>query len=277
MQDALELVLPKGDPNGIKIINLHGWAGKCFIFSRAELRSLKDRPEMAGPGIYFLFGEENHTDDELVYIGESSNCLYRLTSHDSEKDFWNQAAVFLNPPDRNYLESISTRIAKESKRYVVKNANQPHEEDQSEFDKIRNQKYFEGMRKILNVFGYPVLDSVAESISDKKVYYLKAEGVDARAQLLDDGSLNVLSGSLARKRETRSFVGWSKGARDKFIADGTFVDNGDDISYRYTRDVLFKSPSAAAATTTGRAINGWTSWRDKEDNGGNTLDENLRG
>lgn len=39
------------------------------------------------------------------------------------------------------------------------------------------------------------------------------------------------------------------------------------------KDYLFKSPSAAAATTTGRPINGWTAWRDES---GNTLDSNLR-
>ncbi len=106
-----------------------------------------------------------------------------------------------------------------------------------------------------------------------KLYYRKAEGSEARAQLLSDGSLNVLKDSLARIRETEAFWGWSQAARKRFLEDGTFAENGDGMSYVYTKDVLFKSPSAAAATTTGRPINGWTAWKDEA---GNTLDENLR-
>jgi predicted type IV restriction endonuclease len=74
-------------------------------------------------------------------------------------------------------------------------------------------------------------------------------------------------------KETESFTGWSLAARKQFVVDETLKMTEDGVSYVLTKDVLFKSPSAAAATLSGRAINGWTAWKDKD---GNTLDENLR-
>lgn len=59
----------------------------------------------------------------------------------------------------------------------------------------------------------------------------------------------------------------------EFFKDGTFEIQESLKTFLITRDILFKSPSAAAATLSGRSINGWTAWKDKD---GNTLDENLR-
>ena len=270
---AIQLILPKGDPNGVKIIELTGWNGKAFIIPRTEISYLKDRTEMSASGLYFLFGEDEETGNPLVYVGESGDCTARLNSHDIAKDYWNQAFVFLNPPNRNYLESISTMLAKQAGRYIVKNSTQPKQEKQNEFDRILNERYFDGVKKIFLTFGHSLFESVEDSLVSNKLYYLKAEGVIAKAQLLEDGTLNILMGSTARIRETEAFWGWSKAARKEFLENGILIESGDGISYIYTKDIIFKSPSAAAATTLGRPVNGWTAWKDEQ---GNTLDENLR-
>ncbi len=270
------MLVPEGNPNGMKIIELAGWSGKCFVVPRQSLRELKDRSEVNQPGLYLLFGVDESASDELVYIGESENFYNRIANHNSNKDFWTIAVIFtggLNRAFVKYLEYKTTTIAHEADRMIVQNKVQPQENTLSEFEKVTVEQYFENIQFILGAIGYEVFETVAESISDAKIYHLKAEGADAKAQLLADGSLNVLKGSLARIREAESFWGWSQAARKRFLEDGTFVDHGDGKSYSYTKDVLFKSPSAAAATTTGRAINGWTAWKD---DAGNTLDDNLR-
>lgn len=270
------MLVPGGNPNGMKIIDLAGWSGKCFVLPRQSLKELKDRQEINQPGLYLLFGIDEASGGDLVYIGESENFYNRITNHDSNKDFWNRAVVFtggLNRAFVKYLEYKATTLAHEVNRMVVQNKVQPQENSLSEFEKITADQYFENVQFILEAIGYQVFDTVAESIYDAKLYYLKSDGADAKAQLLEDGSLNVLKGSVARIRETESFWGWSKDARERFLKDGTLVDNGDGVSYLFTKDILFKSPSAAAATTTGRPANGWTSWKDES---GNTLDENLR-
>lgn len=270
---AMQIILPKGDPSGIKIIELTGWNGKAFMIPRTEIGAIKERGEMKSSGLYFLFGEDEVSGDQLVYIGESGDCAARLGSHDIQKDYWNNALVFLGPPDRNYLESISAKLAKTANRYIVKNSTQPRQEDLNEFDRIKNERYFDGVKKILNTFDLPVFESIQDSIITNDLYYLKADSTDAKAQLVENGMLNVLKDSTARIRETEAFWGWAQSARKQFLADGTLIEKGDGISYIFTKDYLFKSPSAAASTLTGRPINGWTAWKDEK---GNTLDDNLR-
>jgi hypothetical protein len=270
---VMDLVLPNGDPNGIKKINLTGWNGGAFVVPRAELGVVKDRPELKESGLYFLFGEDDR-GDEVVYIGESGDCYKRLCSHDSQKDYWEKAFVFLNPPNRNYLESVATKLAKIANRYEVKNSVQPKEENQNEADKIKNERYFDGLKKILLTFGYSVFESVKESTSDNQVYYLNADGVKATAELLNDGTLNVKKGSVGRKKETSSFQGWALAMRSRYVQEGILSESGDGKSYLLNQDIVIKSPSSAAVMLLGRPANGWTSWKDEN---GNTLDENTRG
>jgi len=274
---ALQMIVPGGNPNGMKILGIPGWSGMCFVVPRQNLKELKDRSETNQPGLYLLFGIDESSSEELVYIGESESFYSRIANHDSNKNFWNLAVIFTGELNRafvKYMEYKATVLANEAKRMVVQNKVQPQENKLSEFEKVTVDDYFENLQFILTVLGYEVFDKVEESITDTKMYYLKTEGTDAKAQLLNDGSLNVLKGSIGRVRETEAFIGWSQVARKRFLEDGTMVDNRDGQSYLFTKDIVFKSPSAAAATLTGRPINGWTAWKDDK---GDTLDKNLRG
>ena len=270
------MLIPK-EPVGFKLIQLAGWAGKCFIVPRTELKEIKDRPEAHDPAIYFLFGEADESTNQKLYIGESEDFFKRLITHDDSKDFWNTALVFTGGLDKakiKYLEYLATKSAHIANRYDLVNGSSPAENSLSEFDLASTKEYFKKIEYILSALSYPVFDTIKQSITTHhSTYLLKGEGFDAKSQLLDDGSLNVFKGALARIRETDSFTGWSLAARRKFFKDGTLKNNGDGISYILTKDVLFKSPSSAASTFSGRAMNGWTAWRDEK---GNTLDENLR-
>ncbi len=272
---VLQILIPN-EATGYRIIQLAGWNGKCLVVPRTELRDIEKRLEINDPGIYFLFGESDESTDQKLYIGESERFFDRLLSHDANKDFWNTAVIFTGGLDKakiKYLEFLATNGASEVDRYDLINSVSPKENSLSEFDTVITQDYFSKIDYLLTVLGYPVFKHIKESLSNPKMYFLKGEGAEARGQLLDDGSINVLQGSLARIRETDSFFGWSLAARKRFVEDGTLKDNGDGVSYILTRDVLFKSPSAAGATMKGRSTNGWTAWKDEN---GNTLDENLR-
>ena len=272
---ALQILVANGNPNGLKIIELNGWIGKCFIVPRQNLKDLKNRSEINQPGLYLLFGVKEETGEGLVYIGESESFYSRISNHDANKDFWSIAVVFtggLNRADVKYLEYRATTLANEAKRMVVQNKVQPQENTLSEFQKVTIDQYFENIRFILSTFQYEVFEIVEQSYIDNTMYNLKADGVTAKAKALEDGAMIVFAGAIARKRETDSFTGWSKAARQRFIQEGKLVIKDDD-SLEFTEDIVFKSPSAAAATLAGRPINGWTAW---EDENGNTLDQNLR-
>lgn len=271
----IQMLIPGEDPNGIKIFELVGWTGKVFIIPRANLKEIKSRPEINNPAVYFLFGKDENSTFENVYIGESESFFSRLENHDANKDLWDLAIVFTGQIDRadvKYLENRSTIKAREVNRYHVLNIVQPQENKLSEFKKVAADDFFEKIQFIMSVLGYPIFQ-LPKATFDSKTYFLKIEDILAKGKLLDGGDFMILKDSQARVKETNSFVGgYAYAARREFLNAGTLMQSNDQ-SYIFTKDVIFKSPSASAATVAGTAINGWTAWKDQN---GNTLDENVR-
>jgi hypothetical protein len=271
---ALQIVIPSGEPNGLRIIKLSGWDGNCYIVPRQRFNELLNVPEINKPGLYFLFGSDESTDEPLAYIGESENFMNRISSHNSTKDFWDEAIIFtgeLNKAHVKYLEHKAVQLAKSAGRVNLQNSTAPIENRLSEYDKVATDQFFTNTMFILESFGYDLFKSIDESTKSNGTYYLKGRGFDATARLLNNGGMVVLSGSLASKIESASFGGWAKAARKKFLDSEELVEEGD--IYRLTTDITFSSPSGAAATIAARSINGWTAWKDAE---GFTLDTNIR-
>ncbi len=270
----LHIMIP-GEPSGIKIIEVANWNGKAFVIPRANLTSIEGRPEADDPALYFLFGESDETTNQKLYIGESESFYDRLANHDANKDFWNFAVVFTGGLDKakvRYLEYLANVEAVQVGRFDILNLAKRTENTLSEYDEISTKDYFEMVKFILTVLGYPVFDHVDESVSDKRIYHINGEGADARAQLLDDGSMVLINESLIRRRTTESFPASSRGQREEVLKSGGLKEY-DEESYITTRELLFKTPSGAANFVVGRAANGWTGWKDEK---GATLDENLR-
>lgn len=271
---ALQIIVPSGEPTGIKLIKVSGWDGLCYIVPRQSLNQLSADSDVNNPGLYFLFGKDDSSDTQLAYIGESENFFTRITSHSSKKDFWDEAIVFtgdLNKAHVKYLEHRAVELAKQAGRMQLDNAVTPPENRLSEYDKVGVELFFSNTKFILEAFGYNIFKSLEESVQDSKIYNLKGRSIDAIARLLDNGAMVVLAGSLASVAETGSFGGWAQAARKQYLQDGTLTLDGEN--YRFTKDVMFRKPSAAAATVTGRSINGWTAWKSTD---GKTLDENVR-
>ena len=271
---VLQLLIPTGKPNGVKLIKVSGWDGLCYIVPRQALNELSKDSDVNNPGLYFLYGKDESSDDQLAYIGESESFFHRITSHNAKKDFWDEAIVFtgeLNKAHVKYLEHKAVRLAKQTGRMQLANATTPPENKLSEYDKVGAELFFSHVQFILEAFGYDIFKTIEESASGGELYYLKGNGFDATAKLLDNGGMVVYAGSLASISETNSFGGWAQAARQQFLQDTSLVAEGG--SYRLTRDITFRKPSAAAATIAARSINGWTAWKDAS---GNTLDENVR-
>lgn len=271
---ALQIIVPSGEPTGIKLIKVSGWDGLCYIVPRQSLNELSADSDVNNPGLYFLFGKDESSDNQLAYIGESENFLTRITSHSAKKDFWDEAIVFtgdLNKAHVKYLEHRAVKLAKQAERMHLDNAVTPPENRLSEYDKVGVELFFSNVKFILEAFGYDVFKSIEESVQNSELYYLKGKNFDATARILDSGQMIVLAGSLASIAETNSFGGWAKNARMQYLQEGALVEEGE--SYRFTKDITFRKPSAAAATVAARSINGWTAWKDIE---GSTLDENVR-
>jgi hypothetical protein len=271
---ALQILIPSGKPNGIKLLKVSGWDGLCYIIPRQSLNELTADSDVSNPGLYFLFGKDESSDSQLAYIGESENFFNRISSHNTRKEFWDEAVVFtgdLNKAHVKYLEHKAVRLAKQANRMQLDNSNIPPENRLSEYDKVGVELFLSHVRFILEAFGYDIFKSLEESASQGELYYLKGKSFDATARLLDNGGMLVLADSLASVYETNSFGGWAKAAREQLAKEGTLMQ--DEGYHHFVKDVVFRSPSAAASTITGRSTNGWTAWKDSE---GHTLDQNLR-
>jgi hypothetical protein len=98
------------------------------------------------------------------------------------------------------------------------------------------------------------------------------KGAEARGHRTPDGFV-VLQGSTAVLQERLSAKKWPHvvALRNKLIADGTLVQK--DAFYRFTRDVEFSSPSAAASVIEGGSANGLMEWRTQDGQFLKELDE----
>ena len=77
---TIKLYLVDGKPDELRTAEISNWSGKAIAGSRRNLTDLRARAELAGPGIYFLIGEDDDLGLAKVYVGEAENVRKRLSS-----------------------------------------------------------------------------------------------------------------------------------------------------------------------------------------------------
>ncbi len=272
--EVVNIILPTGDANGLRIIELQGWAGKAFIVPRGNIADFQRRNETPSRGLYFLFGGE----DEIrkVYIGKSENISSRLGLHNTRREEadWNIAVIFSGGLDggmTDYLESNVIALAQETGRYEVTNALMPRN-NLPEMQRIAAENYFQKIKLILPLFGFVVFQYTPTQETSKETYIFSQGGASGRGALLESGEFVVFEGATARKQTLPAFPIASKKLREELISEGVLKDQTEDLLV-FTRDYVFKSPSGAGNIIAGVATNGWMGWKDE---GGKTLDEKVR-
>ena len=95
---TIRILVPDGDPEGAKIIELLNWTGVGIAFPRSCWPQLRGRDEFKRSGIYVLTGPTEGTDDELptVYVGQGDGIGARIEAHHAEKDFWDWCFAFVS-------------------------------------------------------------------------------------------------------------------------------------------------------------------------------------
>jgi hypothetical protein len=250
------------------------------VVPRTSLKDLKNNKDSENPAVYFLFGEDKETEEIRLYIGETENFINRLVTHDQTKDFWDIVIGFMGSLDKakvKYLEHLANLEARKVGRFISENSVSPKKPHLSDFDEISVLDYFNKMKYILSALGFPVFDEIPKEkqLELDHLYYLEdVNNKDAfgKGTPLASGEFVVFKESKSRIKETPSFKGSGLRLRNKLIEEGV-LKIFDDKSYTFTRDYIFKTPSAAGDAVMGRSTNGWTGWKDEK---GNSLDENLR-
>lgn len=274
---TIKLFLPNGDAKSLRTAEISNWTGKALAAPRTELDLLLARDELDKAGVYVLTGSDPVTSQPRAYIGEAEVIRERLKQHKG-KEFWVSAIVFVSKDENltkahvRYLESRLLAEATQVGRFVLEQ-NQAGGAKLPESDREDMEVFLSRIRQLLPVLGSDLLTAVAQIPSRPQaggILFCRIKGIEARGQRTADGFV-VFKGSQAVLEERRS-------ARERYpsvlivrrqlIADGILVSDGKVLNF--TRDELFSSPSAAAATVHGGSANGLLVWKTKD---GKTLKE----
>ena len=265
----ITLFLMDGSAEGRISCELSNWNGKAYRIPRACIRQCSDRKDMDNAGVYILFGKSDNTDKEgLAYIGEADGILKRLTQHLSQKDFWNDAIVFvskdnnLNKAHIKYIENKLYEAAEKVGRYKLENSNIPTRSTISEPDEAEMEEFIANIKLLIGTLGFKIFDpllSESKTEENARMLFLQgARGANARGISTTEGFV-VTKGSLMAGSVTRSYAENYVRLREKLLADEVVVPEGTE--FRFTKDTLFSSPSTAASVIMGRCANGLTEWK----------------
>lgn len=264
---TIKLFLLDGDPNGRMICELSNWTGKAYKIPRIKIKDSSDREELNSTGIYLLFGKIEGEKDQ-VYIGEAESILKRLNQQLSQKDFWNEAIIFISKDDNlnkahiKYLENRLHDLAVSADRYKIENSVVPTQSSLSESDKAEMEEFIENIKLLVNTLGHKVFDDKREqkTLQQKQITFsIKAtRGADAIGEATSEGFV-VFKGSKASATTVNSISPSFLKLRSSLIDKGVLSENGD--VYEFKEDYIFSSPSTAAVIVMGRNANGPLEWK----------------
>lgn len=267
----ITLFLMDGSAEGRISCELSNWNGKAYRIPRSCIRQCTDRKDMDNAGVYILFGKSDNTDKEgLAYIGEADGILKRLTQHLSQKDFWNDAIVFvskdnnLNKAHIKYIENRLYEAADEVGRYKLENSNTPTRSTISEPDEAEMEEFIANIKLLIGTLGFKIFEPLIsqQNATPNHILYIQAaRGANARGISTTEGFV-VLKNSRIADSVTRSFPDNYLHLRDKLLYNKTIVQDPEGLVL--TRDLLFSSPSTAASIIMGRSANGLAEWKTKD-------------
>ncbi|TKC00712.1 GIY-YIG nuclease family protein [Pedobacter cryophilus] len=272
---TIKIFLIDGDPNGRMSCELSNWSGKAYKIPRIKIKDCTDRDDLTSTGVYLLFGKDEEGKDQ-VYIGEAESILKRLNQQLTQKDFWNEAIIFiskdenLNKAHIKYLENRLHDIAKSANRYKIDNSIIPTQSSISESDRAEMEEFIEYIKMLVNTLGHKVFDEKREFKPKQKqeTFFIKAaRGAEGQGEPTSDGFVvfkNSKAAATIVNSMTPNFITY----RQKLIDERILVDRGDH--FEFSDDYIFSSPSTAAVMVMGRNANGLTEWKN---NAGKTLKE----
>lgn len=280
---SINLFLMDGTASGRIKCTLANWTGVAYKLPRTELEKCKGRDDLSQSGVYFLFGTSDQTGENVVYIGQAGTrkngegILYRLQEHkrNPDKDYWTEAVVFttsnnsFGPTEISYLENRFTNLALTAKRYAVKNGNDPTPGNITEEKESELEEFVDYSKIVMGTLGHRVFESLAEvkhpieinnniaAEGDGLLLHMKRKSrksgqtIEAECKQTTEGFV-VLKGSHIELNDSDSIPPGIKEARQKAKVDEDGI---------LQEDVLFKSPSYAAAFVIGGHANGLTEWK----------------
>lgn len=266
---SVNVYLPSGDPEGLKVIEKSNWTGRGLVIPRAMFGESKTREELGRTGVYLLIGPSESSALLELYVGEGDPVKQRLEEHDKKKDFWTHAVVFtskdtnLNKAHVQRLESRLVELADAAKRCVLNNANVPRPPSLSESDEAEVEGFLDDLLLCLPILGYSLFETTSRVTTSEGMLYLKAKGIEANGRDTSAGFV-VYAGALmvGDDKIAPSMHEYMRSIRSGLKQQGVFIAEG--TGFKLTQNYTFNSPSTAAGVLLGRATNGRMDWKTKD-------------
>ena len=285
---TIQLYLMDSVPKSRIKCTLANWTGIAYKIPRTELEKAKSIDYLKQSGVYFLFSTSDETQENIVYIGQAGirkngeGILNRLQEHkrNPDKDYWTEAVAFtttnntFGPTEISYLENQFTKLAIDSKRYIVKNSNEPSLGHVTEEKESELEEYIDYAKIVIGALGYRIFEPIIESpeiittvlaptpepLLSLILKQGKKEKIIAQGKQTNEGFV-IIKGSNIKSSTVKSVPTKALKDRERANLDDNFV---------LLEDMLFNSPSSAASFVTGYAINGKDAWKDEQ---GRSLNE----
>ncbi|MGN1104380.1 MAG: GIY-YIG nuclease family protein, partial [Candidatus Coproplasma sp.] len=173
---TINFYLIDGEPTKRIKCTLQNWTGIVYKIPRSMLDDCKEgKSDITGhlknAGVYFLLGEDSKNGEKSIYIGQSvvrknhEGLLCRILEHrrNTQEKYWsdwNEVIVLttqnnvFGPTEISYLENHFTALAKEARRYVVKNGNEPNQGNITEEKESELLEYIDYAKMIIGVLGH---------------------------------------------------------------------------------------------------------------------------
>lgn len=280
---SIRIFLKDGTVTGMKFGEVVNHTIQSIVCPRLKASELSQLQEARRPGVYFLFGKDEETNEDMVYIGEAENVFDRLQNHLANKSFWNEVIFFISKDENltkahvKYLESRIVQIAYMAKRCKIENTNQPQLPSLPLADRDAMEEFLLQVKMLVGIFGYKILENIVQIIPkqtpiqtnvEEKILeaesslelFFSVSGMNASAIQTNEGIV-VLTGSDATVNITDSLSPGYRDFRQKLIDSEALQLYGK--KYKFEKEVLFSSPSAAAAIIVGYSYNGPQGWKNK--------------
>ena len=265
---TLKLFLIDGEPSGRIKCSLANWTGIAYKIPRTALDKCKNIDLLKQTGVYFLFGTDN-SDNPVVYIGQAGirkngkGLLLRIQEPHNSIDYWTEAIMFtttnnsFGPTEISYLENRFCNMAIEAGRYSVKNGNDPNPGNITEETESELEEFIDYAKIVMGALGHKVFEPlapIADPADNEPNLYLEYSKAKATGKRTSYGFV-VFKGSVINPSLAKS-------CPERTIKDREKYANKIDKSNVLTNDILFSSPSAAAAFVGGASLSGNALWKD---------------
>lgn len=267
---TLTLLLLDGSASGRIKCSLANWTGIAYKIPRTALDKCRDIELLKRSGVYFLFGTDK-AEDAAVYIGQAgarkngNGLLSRIQEPHPSIDYWTEAIVFttsnnsFGPTEISYLENRFCNMALQAGRYGVKNANDPNQGNITEEKESELEEFIDYAKIVMGTLGHKVFEPIAppaDAGDTEPFLYLEYKSGKAKGKRSSDGFV-VLKGSTINPVVKKS-------CPEKAVKNRKKYADKIDACNTLTADLLFSSPSAAAAFVGGVSLNGNSLWKDAD-------------